>query len=45
MARFSLEVRHVPFDYDQGFCYGGGEGCVDGKIKVGSAVFTSLLPL
>ena len=42
---FPLEVRHVSFDYDQGFYYGGGEGCGDGKIKVGSAVFTSLLPL
>ena len=45
ITRFPLEVRHVSFDYDQGFYYGGGEGCGDGKIKVRSAVFTSLLPL
>ena len=45
ITRFPLEVRHVPFDYDQGFYYGGGEGCGDGKIKVGSVVFKSLLPL
>ena len=45
ITRFPLEVRHVSFDDDQGFYYGGGEGCGDGKIKVGSAVFTSLLPL